>query len=496
MKLCYKITICLLLGGLYTQAQTAFLSKMPVKDSASLDSAMQKMSALEEKGLTELAAPTPLKYQYALNSYSEYVTAATHENERAIAIKAYCKALPRVTDPESKAFLITQLQHMGNESAVPTIAPYLYNARLADPAARALAQLDGDNGLAKMALVKALSKATVNCRISIVSALGQLRYLSALDAITAQLQQPDIRLRREALKALALIGNPVSVPVLGAAAAKAGYGPDPANATDSYINLAWQLAYNWPQEPAYKIAVELMQHCTADSLIHVRIAALNIIVYIKQDEAIPTLQNAVINGPAPYRAAALRLAAKHMSSTNIRQWMSKEEFTNGEAKAAIITLLGQSHQQMVLPVFTKDLNDTSAIVRLAAVQAMGNIASLDIITPLLFTLKTADTTLIPAIIASLNRLKGQSLTERIGTSLRQEPPAAQLGLLQILADRKADDQWMQLVLLYQQHQPAVQQATLQTLDKIGGKPLLQQAASKLEDSDQAGIRAYLDAHYK
>lgn len=510
MKLCCKITVCLLLGVLSTRAQAPFIKQvsaiiapMPATTGAQLDSLLLRMNNLGEQGLTNMAAllsPKPLvnrvQLQYALNSYGAYITQANLEDKRTIAVKAYVNALKKVPDPESKAFLITQLQHMGDESAVPALAVYLLNPLLCDPAARALTQIDG--GKAKVALVKALPKATnVNCKISIVAALGALRYLSSLDAITKlATTATDFRLRREALHAIAAIASPGSVNVMLAAAEKVHYRFEPTNAVASCLLYAQTMAGNWPQEPAEQVAGKLLQRCTGDSLMPVRIAAMNIMADIMQEDAVSLLEMAVVNGPAPYRAAALRIAAKYMRGEATGQWISIAKKLTGEPKAGVITLLGDTHQRMAESVCNAAIRDTDLLVKLAGIHAIGQLNNPDAVSWLIYAIKTTDTTVIKAVTTVLLSIKGPDVLDRCGAFLCQVPPPAQLGLLQVLAGRKARGQLYPMLQLFKQHTPEVQDATLLTLDKIGGQPLLETAAGKLPAEDSTLVRQYIALHYR
>src|SRR5690606_9218822 len=81
------------------------------------------------------------RIEYAASGFSAYASKPGRENLRQMAVKAYCEALSRVQDKDSRQFIISQLQVVGKDDAVSCLQSYLNDKRLADPAARALASI-------------------------------------------------------------------------------------------------------------------------------------------------------------------------------------------------------------------------------------------------------------------------------------------------------------------------------------------------------------------
>ena len=69
---------------------------------------------------------------------------------------AYLKALEMVNERETKAFIIRQLQMLGKDECIETLASYLNDESLSGPAARALAANGSEK--AGQALVAALKR--------------------------------------------------------------------------------------------------------------------------------------------------------------------------------------------------------------------------------------------------------------------------------------------------------------------------------------------------
>ncbi|MCK7557421.1 hypothetical protein MKQ70_21405 [Chitinophaga sedimenti] len=73
------------------------------------------------------------RLQYAIGGYAGYIMQPGKEQERAAAVRAYTKALPKLSNDELRDFLIGQLQLIGNDEAVAPLSTYLKSERLADP---------------------------------------------------------------------------------------------------------------------------------------------------------------------------------------------------------------------------------------------------------------------------------------------------------------------------------------------------------------------------
>ncbi len=449
------------------------LRRLPAAGPQQLDSCMMQIGALGAAGLTEMALMLQppgkgdnTRLQYALAGYAAYVSANTREEMRKTAIAAWLKALKLTLQPESKIFLIEQLQLFGDKSVVPALKPYLLNPRFCDPAIRVLTSIGGSEVL--MALEAALGKAKGACEISLVKRLGDMRYLAAEGMIITKAKSEDPVLRRAAIFALANIGSEDSAPVLEAAADEVGYGYDKTGATAAYMLYVSNLGHNWPTTPAMTAATNILRKCKGDSLVHIRIAALKIVTDILlDDEATGTLMMAVDNKDEEYRAAALVLAIKHMNAANAERWVQKAERADGRKKAAIIAMLANSKQRAAISLFTKALKDSDPQVQIAAIDAAGQLQSIEMLSPLLTMMKTTDSATTKSIGGILLNIRSVEVPGRIAIAMQEVPPFAQLTLLQVLAQKQATAQEHFIKQLLNSPDPAVVQAAKSALTAIG-----------------------------
>ncbi|MBW8683735.1 HEAT repeat domain-containing protein [Chitinophaga rhizophila] len=405
---------------------------------------MLAISKLGINGLTEMATMLQpagkgdnTSLQFALAGYAKFVSAALRDTLRGRAIKAWSKALPMTTDANNKIFLIELLQIFGDNKAVPLLKPYLLNSRFSDPAIRALVQIKSPAAVTAMEI--ALDKAKGASEISLVKALGQLRHLGAEPGIMLRAKSDDPVLKRAALFALANIASEDSEPLLAAAAEKVNFGNDITGATAAYLLFASNLANNWPTAPAVTAANNVLRKCKEDSVAHIRIAALKIIVDVMGENATRTLITAADDKNREYRGAALAMAARNINAVSASMWTDKAATTEGELKATIITMLAESKQRIAISLFTKALKDSSQLVRLAAINAAAQVQSMEMLSPLLVAIKTADTAELKAIGNALLHIRSRDVSGSVAVAMLHVPPAAQLILLDVLVSKKAVD---------------------------------------------------------
>jgi len=304
------------------------LAQMPATNQAYLNTLMTAMADFGEDGLVQMAGMlTPsgkgndTGVRFAMGGFSKFVTAAGRENNRLLCQRAWCRALEAAEDPEIKAFLIALIQQVGNEDAVPFLATYLVSDQLSDPAAKALATINTPE--AGNALLQSLDKAQGTERISVVEALGDMGFSSALASITPLCSSPDINLKKVALYALAKIGSPQSAKIMYNAAKESGFTFEPATATASYVLWINRVA-TVDKSLAGKHSTGLIKTCSAENQTQTRSAALSILVLTAGEKATPYLYSAFKSDNRTYWMAALNLSKQLQAGNKHRDGLNRE----------------------------------------------------------------------------------------------------------------------------------------------------------------------------
>ncbi|MDQ1090398.1 family 16 glycoside hydrolase [Siphonobacter sp. SORGH_AS_1065] len=238
------------------------LDQFPAADAEHLRSALTELNKSGEAGILELVAGLNQpgdhsRAEYALWSYSAYVAKGNHPADRLRSSLAYQKALKASKDPEAQAFLITQLQLVGKDETVPTLATYLSDERLADPVARALVSIN--TPAAQKAIASALPASKGAAQLAVLEAAGKMRIQTAQPLFLKWAKSPDLNVRKLALYGLANLGFPSAQPLLLAQASKVHYEYDPSEATNAYLLWLKRAGENPKQTGAEKNVLELIK---------------------------------------------------------------------------------------------------------------------------------------------------------------------------------------------------------------------------------------------
>ena len=299
MKKVYISIASLLLCGSMLMAQSPanrtsktivadVLAQMPAEQQAEYNKLINDLSSTGEEGvlmlINKINAPgkgSNSNVDYALSGLTHYVMAKGEENARLATANAYLKALDKVSDRETKAFIIRQLQLLGKDECVDTLASYLNDESLSGPAARALSAIRTDN--AKKVLVASLMRrsGTPKTQKDIIRAIADVQ--------------------KEVLYALSRVGSKASLSDLAAAAEKAGYKMEKTGANEAYIALIKRVLEQGDTKDAEKAANDLLKKSTKAGMTQTREAALQILLAAKPEAATKNLLSALKDTDKGYR---------------------------------------------------------------------------------------------------------------------------------------------------------------------------------------------------
>ncbi len=207
--------------------------------------------------------------RHALHAVVMRVGSEKASRHRATVARILASTLGTDRPREIRAFVLRQLQLVGDEKQAAAIGPLLLDAELAEPAAQTLLAIR--TGSAAQ-FRTALPKATGRQRALIAHGLGSLRDRTAADPLRKLLEDDDRDTRLTAAWALARIGD-------GAAAARllkladAAKGYERARLTDSCLQLAEALAAAGDRPAARQVYAHLHESRSEASERHVKEAA-------------------------------------------------------------------------------------------------------------------------------------------------------------------------------------------------------------------------------
>ncbi|WP_276497970.1 DUF1080 domain-containing protein [Pontibacter litorisediminis] len=465
------------------------LAELPARDEKHLEASMAGIAAMGEEGILQMAGmlSAPGKgdntsIEYALGGFSTYVMESEREDWRKMSANAYCKALQSAGHEENKAFLIRQLQMVGDNETVACLQGYLGDGRLCGPAARTLTSINSPG--ASQALLQGLQNAQGDCQLALVEALGDTRHAAAVPALTPLASSQDEKLRKLALYALANIADPAAEAALAKAAEEDNYKFDKDNAVAAYLLYAKRLAEKGQPEQALRIAQSILGKTATDEQVHTRTAALKLLSDIQKEQSMPLLVNAAGDANKEYRAAALKFAGPYLTADNTSLWVNKQKKADAAVQAEIITMLGNNGAKGALPAVQKALKSKEEQVRLAAIGAAGKLGQEEALPSLLKAMRKGGEQEAIAVRNALLIMKGDGMTDKVSQALPKMPAVAQAELLAVLGAR-GENKRFQEVLPYAKHKDAaVRMAALEALANIASKENLPQLFNLLNETSR------------
>ena len=447
------------------------LAQMPAKDAAQAAINANDIAGLGETGYLELIGMlTPAGkgnnalVQYAIGGFTAASTKTGKENWRKMSVAAYSKALQKLSDPQNKAFLMSQLDEVAQDDAIPSLISFLKDAQLSDPAVRVLVKIN--TPASKTALLNALPSTAGKSRLSVIEGLGDSRVKAAAAPIAAFADGSDQNLTKMSLYALAKIGDPSSESLMASAAAKSDFKYENTNAVAAYLDYAARLLADGDAVLAHKIALQLLDKATAPDLVSVRTGALKILSDESKGQDISVLLGAVKDPSIAYRAAALKFALPYLNPATTSLWLKELNKVKPEVQAEMVTMLGDGKAATALPTVLKLISHKNQDLKFAAIEAAAKIGGVEVLPDLFKTMDKGDDATVQKVADVMLRMKGAGLTENIAKVLPGMKPNVQVALIQVLAARAAHEQINSVYVLQQSKNPAVRKAAFAALANL------------------------------
>jgi HEAT repeat protein len=374
------------------------------------------------------------RIRFAFAGLATAVQGSGRESDRRLYSGSLIRMLETESDSEIRAFLIGQLQWVGNDEAVPALAPYLLDKRLIDPAARALVTIGSP--AAEKVLLKALKKNELPDTVAIVKALGELRSNAAAAEIKPYTTSADENLRLTALLAIANIGNPAAQPILERMV-KNETPKNRAKSLSAYLLFARRLAESGDKEACVKICRDVMEWTSDPREIGARCTALSLLTDVLDSGALDDLLAAMDNENSVYRARALDLASVDPSDGATLRWIDQMESSSPETAAQILGMLGNRGDPTAMESALDALDSADPRIRLAAIPAAGKLGGGRALPGLVDILKEGRLEEIREVQAVLLSLPPSEIIPAITRVFSDMPVASRTAVVEILGERRA-----------------------------------------------------------
>lgn len=426
------------------------------------------------------------KARYAVSGLAKFASRPGAEEQRQLVERSLLDAITAAGHPEVKTFLMDQLQYVAGRESVSVLAKYLDDEMLVEPATQALLAI-GSPGAA-VALGEALPSVPQANRLTVIKALGELHYLPAMPLITPYASSPDRELRLAALYALARMGRPEVTPVLKqAAVTDSDY--ERSQVAGAYFEHLRNLARAGEPGLAAQLGREVLSSDSPRIEDYHRIGALDSLVAVSGQGALPDLFAAVKKLSREGRAGALRLAAQIPGRSATWEWRKLLPGLKPEAAVDTLAMLAERGDAAALPAMAEALQDKDPSVRQAAIQASVRLAgagALPLVMPVFESYWPED---IQSARQVLERLPGSAALDAAAAQLAKASPAGRKALLELLAARQAVSQAPVVLQTAQDRNPQVRLAALKALAAVAGEEEVSEVVTLFLESTNATERA-------
>ncbi|MBN1939665.1 MAG: DUF1080 domain-containing protein [Candidatus Aminicenantes bacterium] len=450
---------------------SALLLKFPAETAAEREAAASELIGMGTAAVVDLCgrlAP-PGKaddslVRYALDAVTIRAGRPGAYAERMPVIDGILTSLETAGDPENSAFLVSLLQRSGQAEIIKPLSRYLSRPELAGPVVRALAA----TGLPEAAdvLLKALKKARGSTAGAIIRGLADLGSREAVPTLMDMAAVVDPEIRSAALDALADIGDPAARPLLERVRIAASHGERAAGAP-RLLRFARRLSESGRMRESAEIARALLSGYTAPGEEQIRSEALSLLATaLGEREGAAVLLEAAASPDREFRWKALDLAAGLRTAWKAASWIDLLDGTAPDIQADIIRLLDRRGETAALPAIREKLRMGEGPVKAAAAVAAARMGGPEIWEDLVPLFASQDPAELWAAGLAASFFSSDVLVPRISALLPTAAPAAQVAILGLLAERKAESQSEAVLALASSSEESVRTAALRSLEQV------------------------------
>ncbi len=421
-------------------------------------------------------SPSAKLTSLVLSTMLFFVAAGARADEEQDLI-ARLQSGANVTD---KCAACQRLRVIGTAKSVPALAALLPEERTGHAARHALEAMPSAE--AGGALREAFGKTLGVARLGIIDSLGWRRDLAALPLLTPLLGSADTSIASAAAAALGRIGGERAVQALAAARDKA---PPAVQAVvlESLLQCAERFLTDGNASAAAAIYRELFAAKTSS---HVRAAAWRGLALSDARERTKLLISALAASDETH-AAALKLVRELSDADAVRACVAQWDSLPADAQVAVLDAYVKLGAES-LPLVRRGSMSKAITVRVAALQALGELGDTECFVVLSEAAARGETAERDAARQSLARVRGPGIREAFLARLKEAGTPEKAELLQALGER--DDRAAGAVLL--QHAASadevVRVASLESLRRLALPesiaPLLELAAKSTSDAQR------------
>jgi len=405
--------------------------------------------------------------------------AATPAARRAVEARLL-EALdhPEAT-PQCKQFVCRMLRRAGSSACVPAMAKLLPDAKLSHAARFALQDLACPEAAA--ALREALGQLKGKLRIGVIASIGARRDAKAVPALAKLLRGGDVDLTRAAVRALGHIASAEAAESLARAKVPAELR---AELADASLLCADRTLADGKGAAAAGIYRRMFAkgHATP-----VRIAALRGIVLSEKARAAGTLLRLMKDQDVDIRQAASRFIIEMPGKAATKAFAAALASLSPDEQVKLIDALVARGDVAAAPEVTRLIDSTHEGVRIAAIKALAVMGDASSVARLAKAV-SAGGAVGEAATDSLNRLKGEGVSEAMARLLDSPEPQLRSAILNVLTTRADKTMTPAMLKAARDKDENVRKAAIQGLTAVAGEKELGELVGLLLAAGSASER--------
>lgn len=367
---------------------------------------------------------------------------------------------------EVRAFLLEQLRLLAGPDAASTVGPLLAEPELATAASLVLLDCGAEVEELTGYYRRALPAARGRHQVTIIQALAALKDVRSAEALVALTESDDMEIRLAAADALAAIGRPGAIqPIEALAEAESFY--QRTQATAALLTLAGNLAENGHEDRAVELLRRLYEQRTDPREVNVRCRALYELAQIRGAAMFDDLLAASQSDDPQIAAAAEQIAITMPGSDVTARWAEQLDSEDPADRLAALRVLARRGDASAGGAVLDALADDDPAVRVEAIGAAAELVGPRATGALIPLLDTDDRDQARAARLALATLGGPEVSARLAETLDAGSARRRVGVLTVLADRKAAGQVDAVMALIDEPDEAVRVEAIETIGAIG-----------------------------
>ncbi|MBK8502256.1 MAG: DUF1080 domain-containing protein [Saprospiraceae bacterium] len=406
------------------------LQHLPANSSAELELYMNQLIALGAPGVVTMSSrlqgnvssKNDLKERYALSGLAKHLGDGQDQETQRTIETGYLQALKLGLDLEVEVFLIEQLQYLGSDQSVETLASKLL--QVCEPAVQTLSQIGSATALST--LIKALDDHQGYCKFVIAKAIGKFEQADAISQMVKLSGDGDSQIRLVALQSLACSTSASAMaPLLNFAKT------DQKRGNDLLIRYAQSQAEHGQTKDLTTISDQVLS--SGDALQKSMVIKL-LAKYTGEDSQKILFKGLTKGSVEETRAVTSSLAAN--PSLEMDTYFKSFSKISTEAQIGLLMAATERAYKPALPEAKSLLSSREPQLQVAAIKTVSQLSGVSSIAELQNILTSSENPMVvKTAIAELSRWVSSQNIEVISLTLDRVPGKNKAQMIKLVGDR-------------------------------------------------------------